>query len=1837
MDESTESWCHSPPQAESRNSRGWTLCAFPAHARTHYAVEMILKSGQNVFISGAEQSGKSHILRRCTKIPSWTTVHISVNNETTVSLLQDVVAPRMTKRQPKVYGAAVGKQLVICVDDVHLGALEDDSGENPTGINTSHVEAVLSFLGRRQRLCTESLGVVRMRETTFIATGLPTSWCSAFTRCSLEVRLPAVRGSDVIRYLWTLLERCSSHRNLTDVGRDITAFLIVAHDAFLRSPLGGHQTHNKVATKDQRSYVFLENHRGSDVFNDGTQPDIDDEESELAERNSNPGADEEADAFWGPHCPLHLPWARIAEPNANQDIHRLFSAFDGVRRLLLSPIPDTHVVRAIASEVCRSYAATVETDKKQEVEDLMLDVAHRTIASTDKSLVEAADVSTLVIVTTETNTLEYLAPLPKRRRVAEWVACYNKAPAVELAIIPTPFANVSQVSLTNSHGGLAAFRNKMLLSYKLNQMAQQGHVTPKNSASNNSGVQSLETNLVTACTTTTMMTEWLHSHIPPLLSLMQPLESHVALFGTQIFGITRLVRIACAISDIPLFICQSDKPNYDHSSWREDLRNLLRYAAKKNVRIALFVPSVALSIPGVLADIDFIVRTGSCAPYFSSDELRILLDTAKKASSEKSEPSQELEHRFRQQTMIITHFSSTKALQNAQLSFPAFASSIQALHSGDRKDWSKTAFQDLVTSSLMQSYAIGIEGDHPASPGTSVRESHPDEAIQKHTLDLISDAEQTSALICEIFTTLASDDDGIVEEQAMEFAQLVGFLQKKRIPEVLIRHHQLTTFHGIKSRINECTTLDTQSKKELTPELEQLNDSITKLERSVTSQTSIVDGHRRSFEMLEGSTLQMVNAIDGRTHQQEQFQKTMETQLQAARESLLAIEPKQVKLLSQALVPPARARVLMDAVYLILGEEVPKSATTQQEVWNAGRKLVCDAANFLPRITAVGPDAPWLPSFEELKPMLDSFDAARFGSFSPYAQAIADLLIAIMGAVAMREKCIDIDVQISDSRMEMLSLVDDLEKARDTLFVSSKRLDDDRNKLSQLRDRRSFVFESLQKCDQRLSRLFRLSANVETFETYLKKGDEADQHQTIFGDIFLCAAQISIIGTQSALDMHDSLESVRSILKSKGIAFSAPLSAPRDQTPPTKQLITFGHDDDSDSHSTAAPDQDYVVHLAPTLQQEPMVLPHQMLGVSLPPGQTQLLAALAKRAFFRWPLFASSNILFEDCIIQQLKDSCSDCVVVNASAPNLPSIAMESMRQGYGLLVRNFNGADVLRQLRSILSLLPSMIRHGNDALEPLVVQAFGKPVAVHPRSPLVVQAFGKPVAVHPRFYIVFTVREAKGELAVENLRSLQQWLVVQRLTETVDAEGVTQHVIISNKNASCGALMNEMRMRVREQRTQLAEFHRSKFAAAKLITERQQTIADDETTIAELGTEVGRMERSSVQMERQRQMAENIFADVRRKWIKATESITLILRTFQRIETKLGRDPIAQPFMVDFIEAGYSPTKFVEERFKTDKVGHLPEHEQPLMVLLAFLDKLLFVVRVGWPMELRNVFTALVLMTAQNSVLLLSPIIPVDDTQDSISLTADAKNESGPYTPRTSHQHPLTLGDIQDVLYLLENFTSDDMLSKIDRATSTWRGRTTPKVMRRLQQGAFPTEDTGSALDDADMLVQSILKGNLIQANYTAAAIVSTIGPLVFGQLTNRHGDLFTTTSFSADETTQTDAGQLPPLYGNALFRFCSTTGTPLYIDASERSLHLENLKHLADFCHYQPTVVHINSAQVDIEAILVDMAGCVRQRNMKDRRGHWFILVLEPSSPSPTSNATVDVEARSAMLLQL
>ncbi|CUF94775.1 Hypothetical protein, putative, partial [Bodo saltans] len=190
---------------------------------------------------------------------------------------------------------------------------------------------------------------------------------------------------------------------------------------------------------------------------------------------------------------------------------------------------------------------------------------------------------------------------------------------------------------------------------------------------------------------------------------------------------------------------------------------------------------------------------------------------------------------------------------------------------------------------------------------------------------------------------------------------------------------------------------------------------------------------------------------------------------------------------------------------------------------------------------------------------------------------------------------------------------------------------------------------------------------------------------------------------------------------------------------------------------------------------------------------------------------------------------------------------------------------------------------------------------------------------------------------------------------------------------------------------------------------------------------------------------------------------------------------------------------------------------------------------------------------------------------------------------------------------------------------------------MRRLQQGAFPTEDTGSALDDADMLVQSILKGNLIQANYTAAAIVSTIGPLVFGQLTNRHGDLFTTTSFSADETTQTDAGQLPPLYGNALFRFCSTTGTPLYIDASERSLHLENLKHLADFCHYQPTVVHINSAQVDIEAILVDMAGCVRQRNMKDRRGHWFILVLEPSSPSPTSNATVDVEARSAMLLQL
>lgn len=116
---------------------------------------------------------------------------------------------------------------------------------------------------------------------------------------------------------------------------------------------------------------------------------------------------------------------------------------------------------------------------------------------------------------------------------------------------------------------------------------------------------------------------------------------------------------------------------------------------------------------------------------------------------------------------------------------------------------------------------------------------------------MMNEVDHTSLIIGEIFSRLAQRGMLILEEQMIDFARLLGILQRRRIPECLYVSQQANSFARIFKAMQSQMTLDNNTKKEISPELSTLSFKITELETSVTTRLRITDQKRAEFEKLE--------------------------------------------------------------------------------------------------------------------------------------------------------------------------------------------------------------------------------------------------------------------------------------------------------------------------------------------------------------------------------------------------------------------------------------------------------------------------------------------------------------------------------------------------------------------------------------------------------------------------------------------------------------------------------------------------------------------------------------------------------------------------------------------------------------------------------------------------------------------------------------------------------------------------------------------------------------------------------------------------------------------------
>ena len=1426
-----------------------------------HIIELLIRCGQNVIVTGDDESGKSTILARAGMHPSWIAQALSANRDADPNAIQQFVTHRTQKKKEGVHGPLSGKQLVLLIDDLHVTASQEGAG----GPNTSGMAHVLAFLGSRQKVCTSTLGVVTLSDAVFLASCIPGLWTSRLLRNAVCVRLPKPTGKAVVETVAMVVELSTPPR-LHAIARDLTAFLLLVHERFQ-------------ALSDDFSEESL-NETG--VFHG------------FAARYEQQGV-----------LPPHVIDAACTSQ------HCLFRAVDAARAVFSTACGDSTVPRNIASEVFRVYSSEWRATDSTALAKMVLEAAAETVLLND-GFATAEDIAAVVTVDPELASVERFVGQQQEAKAREWIHCFNDSPAVEMSPIDNiPLQNATQITTANPAAGIQMFRMRLArlhpVSYAGDPNASSQIIFPM---------------------TTIIPTPWMLYHLPRIVSHIEHSDNHLALTGSQTFGVVRLLRVATSVASVPLYIPQHDKPYYDHAMWRSDCRSFFRYASKKGARASIYVPNVVLEIPGVLSDIDSFLRCGNYVCVFSPEELSVLLDTAKKSNQltsftsnmEKSDPLVEYTRRLQRQITFILHFSSESAFVGARDNFPSCRSSMIRYHIGDLDEWTSESHASLAKSVLLETYDISPE---LTAKDASMSMSSEEMMVEEKEL-LRKEATRTSLVLGEIFHRLYSRGGGgenrIVEEQMIDFARLVGSLQLKRIPETQHVWKQASSFAKIFRHLQSQMSADNAAKREISPELNTLSFKISDLEARVSAMQRSTDQKQAEFEKLEAHTVLVVTNIETKKHQGKLLREATTGAIAEARARVesMSNEPKAVKQLCQMVVAPPRVKVLMDLLFLFLKED-PKAAgkdgTKITDPWVFCRKLIEDP-KFASRLIEVNPQTPSsCPSVESIRPLAEQLESSKMPCM--YAIAIADYVLSVYQGLVNGVQILGLETEVAESRIEMLAIVDDMERAREELASVVTKLQDERKLLAVARDRRSQLFTQLQVCDKRLVRFNRVAHCVERFQQHVLQDPEllAGRAKNCFGDIIIAAAKIVVIGHHGEQSFKSCVEVIAAALDEMEIHHGDP------------------HADDFQF----------------VLQQEADSLSDAVLDITLPRQQYMSLCALTLRLFCRWPLFAGASKLFEDCLQAHFKEVANDCLIVSASDPQLVSHVLESIRCGYAIIVTDFNANEVVRALRPILPLCTTMQSHMQDSNETLTVNVYGRNLRVN-----------------RKFYIVFTAYALNGDDTDEVLSTMTQWFVVHRFADPPSSRDVIQQAIIRTKASGCYTALQNYNQKAKEYRSYYQELIRAKYHASKLLGSRADHLLEDDRAIVELSTDIARMEKCAGHHTRLREECDTARAAIYHKWNALAADIGTIVEQLQRLEKKLRRS-VCCSVISDVVQAAFGLNKVLLEMIYPDKLSALSEKEQSRLILIAFVQEVINVFAPGWPLRVRHIFLLCILGRAAN------------------------------------------------------------------------------------------------------------------------------------------------------------------------------------------------------------------------------------------------------------------------------
>ncbi|KEG10374.1 hypothetical protein DQ04_03801010 [Trypanosoma grayi] len=971
-------------------------------------------------------------------------------------------------------------------------------------------------------------------------------------------------------------------------------------------------------------------------------------------------------------------------------------------------------------------------------------------------------------------------------------------------------------------------------------------------------------------------------------------QTHVALIGPYDRGIRRAIRVwATAVHVHVAFLRDNYAGPTANEYFKKDLIDILQHTCRHDGRLVVFVPNSMLALGWPMGQLDAIVRGGNMSQLFTFDEQLFLLHGRRgiRRTSGRLTVSEhaELRRRVCRRLSLVVHFQSHEEVIRVGKTMPLI--SIMSPVPLRASEMLKELVDILLSTD---------EFDHQVALDTSLRVSNNNNDM---SVSMMSDVTELAArpyaqLLCDIFDAMKLNIN-LQVEQLLEFVfqaqQLRWFLWKLRRHSAQSRHiAELPNAIIAKKEEYEASYNEAaQAKETAEQQMRVLLDYAGEEEQQAFIYENTANRHHQEATATELIIIQEEEAMQAKTG-------SIAAALTGASTRLSAMKSTQIKQFA-TLPPITKGAQLVKAVCKILGEEVPPG--TSKELWEYGKSIMT-APKFASRLLAVLPSSLTHESFSQLHASLRE---ARFGELSPFASAVAEYVVSLMEASHVGEEVREIYARLNEKRLmysESRGKKSDAEKKADE---ASRKAGSAHAEARALEEKCKHFSSVMEDATKRQHALVLLTDIVDRFAPFHSPEEAAAREEMAEigeGAVLMVAAYRAFFAALPATEQQLCFDQLELLLSSWDVAM------PKNLQDPIVSLLFPTMTDITDSA------------LVRTFSI------HERLCVS----------ALLQRTHLHWPCFGGVRPTFERVVNQCLKSMCGDCIVTSALDNNFSEGLLEAAKNGWGLLLCDVNQHFLLKRLRALLLLQPSLreARMRND--------------------PLKCSLFGENVEINPSFFLV-CVSSAVVQLD-EAGHAASRLMTITNFHLTISANDRLNDALLLTPNANDGAEVNDLFGAPKDDKNVLAIFRDAIHEASSLLCENIEIITGNKDGVLDrLDKLVGDLNAYHVRVSRISLQQEFVQKRVTESWKYLKYSIYSVERALRVIETKiLGRHWSSRKLEA-LITSVMELSRPYQRRISPNTFESIPEMHKEFYASTNFVERVVQVFACGWPCELRGLF----------------------------------------------------------------------------------------------------------------------------------------------------------------------------------------------------------------------------------------------------------------------------------------